>query len=138
MELDHLGVGRGFSPQILVGMCRGKGKHGRGLRNELPVERENQGLRYCQDVWRWRAGRLLTRGAISGTAKSAKKCKMVMLRNGLKKLWSPEWQYPPKNVKWCCSETDLREICENYMLRNGNSGGGGDWAAHTKYAYIWK
>ena len=39
------GGGGGYSPQILVGMCRGKVKNGPGLRNELPVERENAGLR---------------------------------------------------------------------------------------------
>ena len=41
----NLGGGGGYSPQILVGMCRGKVKIGKGLRNELPVERENVGLR---------------------------------------------------------------------------------------------
>ena len=30
---------------ILVGLCRGKVKNGQGLRDELPVERENVGLR---------------------------------------------------------------------------------------------
>ena len=35
------GGGGGYSPQILLGMCRGKVKNGPGLRNELPVEREN-------------------------------------------------------------------------------------------------
>ena len=51
---------------------------------------------------------------VSGTAKSAKKCKMVMLRNG------------------------FLVICENYMLRNGNSGlkMGVSRAAHTQYAYL--
>ena len=39
------GGGGGYSPQILVGMCRGKVKNGQGLQNELPVERENVGLR---------------------------------------------------------------------------------------------
>ena len=39
------GGGGGYSPQILVGMCRGKVKNGPGLRNELPVERKNAGLR---------------------------------------------------------------------------------------------
>ena len=39
------GGGGGYSPQILVGMCRGKVKNGPGLRNELQVERENAGLR---------------------------------------------------------------------------------------------
>ena len=37
--------GGGYSPQILVGMCRGKVKTWQGLRNELPVERKNWGLR---------------------------------------------------------------------------------------------
>ena len=39
------GGGGGYSPQILVGMCRGKVKNWQGLQNELPVERENGGLR---------------------------------------------------------------------------------------------
>ena len=39
------GGGGGYSPQILVGNCRGKVKNGPGLRNELSVERENAGLR---------------------------------------------------------------------------------------------
>ena len=38
------GGGGGTHPQIWVGMCR-KVKNGPGLRNELPVERENAGLR---------------------------------------------------------------------------------------------
>ena len=39
--------GGGYSPRIWVYryMCRGKVKNGQGLRNELPVERENVGLR---------------------------------------------------------------------------------------------
>ena len=65
-------------------------------------ELENASLRNCQDASGWRSGRLLTRGAaepavggderveikeilkmmVSGAAKSAKKCKMVMHRNG--------------------------------------------------------
>ena len=76
----------------------------------IRFERENANLRNCQDASSWRSGRPLTRGAhfafglsrpweamnglkifeikeifkmmVSGTAKSAKKCKMVMLRNG--------------------------------------------------------
>ena len=50
---------------------------------------------------------------VSGTAKSAKKCQMVMLRNGF-----------------------FGNICENDMLRNGNSGlkMGVSRAAHTQYA----
>ena len=41
----HPWGGGGYSPQILVGMCRGKVKTGQGLPNELPVERENEGFR---------------------------------------------------------------------------------------------
>ena len=64
--------------------------------------------------------------------------------NGLKlkkfwKWWSPERQNPQKKkkVKWWCSGTDFWVICENYMLRNGNSGlkMGASRAAHTQYAY---
>ena len=39
------GGGGGYSPQIFVGMCHGKVKKWQGLRNELPVEHENGGLR---------------------------------------------------------------------------------------------
>ena len=55
---------------------------------------------------------------VSGTAKSAKKCKMVMLRK----------------------DFFVVVICENNMLRNGNSGlkMGVSRAAHTQYAYVWK
>ena len=49
--------GGGYSPQILVGMCRGKVKNGQGLRNELPVERENVGLRNeLEPFWAWKCG----------------------------------------------------------------------------------
>ena len=48
--------GGGYSSQILVGMCRGKVKNGPGLRNELPVERENAGLRNELPVERENAG----------------------------------------------------------------------------------
>ena len=37
--------GGGYAPQILVGICHGKVKKWQGLRNELPGERENRGLR---------------------------------------------------------------------------------------------
>ena len=143
------GGGGGYSPQILVGMSRGKVKNGQGLRNELPVERKNAGLRNELDpfwAWKWESSELpgrvwLTRGAaercvraepavggderveikeilkmmVSGKAKSAKRCKMVMLRNGF-----------------------FLEICENDMLRYGNSGlkMGVSRAAHTRYAYM--
>ena len=134
-------------------MCRGRVKNGPGLRNELPVERENAGLRNELDpIWAWKCESLAQPGhvwlalwpaanplcvqaepavggderieikeilkmMVSGTAKSAKKCKMVMLRNRfLGNLW-----------KW-------------YMIRNGNSGlkMGVSRAAHTQYAYLWK
>ena len=39
------GGGGGYSPQILVGMCHGKVNKWQGPRNELPIERENGGLR---------------------------------------------------------------------------------------------
>ena len=39
------GGGGGYSPQILVGMYRCKVKNWQGLRNELPIEHENAGLR---------------------------------------------------------------------------------------------
>ena len=75
----------------------------------IRFERENASRRNCQEESGWRSGRLLTRGAaerfafglsrqweamnglklkkclkimVSGTAKSEKKCKIVMLRNG--------------------------------------------------------
>ena len=56
----------------------------------------------------------------------------------IKKELKMKRQNPPKNVKWWCSGTDFLEICENYMLRNGNSGlkMGVSRAAHTQYAYI--
>ena len=116
------GGGRGYSPQLLVGMCRGKVKNGQGLRNGLPVERENMGLRnelepflslkmrisgtslirferenaYLRNGCRTLCVRAepavggdervqikdILKMMFSGTAKSAKKCKMVMLRNG--------------------------------------------------------
>ena len=39
------GGGGGAHPKFGYGMCCGKVKNGQGLRNELPVERENAGLR---------------------------------------------------------------------------------------------
>ena len=132
------GGGGGYSPQILVGMCLGKVNKWQGLRNELPVERENGGLRNELEpfwAWKWGAperawavlawkwdspelpGRVwLTRGAAFGLSRPWE------AMNGLKlkkfwKWWSPERQNPPKNVKWWCSGTDFLEICENYMLR---------------------
>ena len=141
------------SPKILVGMCRGKVKNGQGLRNGLPVERENvgsgtslscfelenAGLRIeLEPFWAWkcespdRAWSVLSENAylrngrepaalpepavggderveikeilkmmVSGTAKSAQKCKMMMLRNGffcnLWKLYAPELKFRAEN-----------------------------------------
>ena len=51
------GGGGGYSPQILVGMCRGKVNNWQGLRNELPVERENGGLlNELEPFWTWNGG----------------------------------------------------------------------------------
>ena len=86
--------------KILVGMCRGKVKTWQGLRNELPVERENGDLRNelepfelenwglrneLEPFWAWKCGapeRPLTRGAaqrlkmrISGTAANPRRCR---------------------------------------------------------------
>ena len=143
------GGGGGYSPQILVGMCRGKVKKWQGLRNELPVERENGGLRNeLEPFWAWKWGaperawavlsvkmrgsgtaanprRCRTRWAaavggderveikeilkimVSGTAKSAKKFKMVMLRNGcfgnLWKWYAPERKFMAENGGLVCS-----------------------------------
>ena len=85
------------TPQILIGMCRGKVKNWQGLRNELPVERENGGLRNeLEPFWAWKwdspelPGRVwLTRGAAFGLSQ------LCEAMNGLKlnkfwKWWSPE------------------------------------------------
>ena len=98
------------------------------------IERENANLRNELDpFWAWKceSPELLSRPWEA--------------MNGLKlkkfwKWWSPERQNPPKILKWWCSGTDFLVICENDMLRNGNSGlkMGVSRAAHTQYAYIWK
>ena len=159
-------------------MCRGKVKNGPGLRNELPVERENAGLRNeLEPFWAWKCGAperawtvLSVKMRGSGTSLIRFERENANLRNcqdasalpnvrfincvraeqavgaweainGLKlkkfwKWWSPERQNPP------CKMVMLRNgfwvICENYMLRNGNSGlqMGVSRAAHTQYAYI--
>ena len=119
------GGGGGYSPQMLVGMCRGKVKTKKARAPETSLslfELENEGLRnelepfwawksYSPElpgrVWRWRSGRLLTRGAAERFAfgndslqngKLRQKCKMVMLRNGFWKWWSPERQTPPPKM----------------------------------------
>ena len=161
------GGGGGYSPQILVGMCRGKVKKMARAPERAPgrawkwgyvsgtslsrFELENRGggggLRNeLEPFWAWKCGapeRPLTRGAaerlkmqisgtvakprrcrtrwaaavggderveikeslkimVSGTANSAKKCKMVMLRNGffgnLWKWYAPERKFMAENA----------------------------------------
>ena len=132
------GGGEGvLTPNFGRYMCRGKVKNWQGLRNELPVEREmwgsgtslsrfereNAGLRNELDpFWAWKCEspeRPLTRGAAERFAFGLRRPWEPM--NGLKlkkfwKLWSPEPQNPPKNVKWWCSWTDffLWVICEKW------------------------
>ena len=85
--------GGGYSPQILVGMCHGKVKKWQGLRNELPVERENGGLRNeLEPFWAWKWGAPERAWAVlsvkmrgSGTAANPRRCRTlenVNLRNG--------------------------------------------------------
>ena len=70
------GGGGGYSPQILVGMCHGKVKKWQGLRNELPVDRENGGLRNeLEPFWAWIWGG-------SGTSLSRFERENAGLRNG--------------------------------------------------------
>ena len=108
-----------------------------GLRNEFePFWAWN-----CDPFWAWKCEspeRPLTRGAAERFAFGL--CRPWEAMKGLKlkkfwKLWSPERQNPPKNVKCMCSGTGFLVICENYMLRNGNSGlkMGVSRAAHTQY-----
>ena len=154
------GGGGGYSPQILVGMCRGKVKMGKGSgtgsRSSVKMwgsgtslsrfELENAGLRNeLEPFWAWkcesperswsvlsvkmrisgtaanplRCRTLCVRAEqavggderveikknlkimVSGTAKSAKQCKMVMLRNGffgnMWKLYAPERKFRAEN-----------------------------------------
>ena len=98
----------------------------------IRFERENDSLRNCQDASGWHG----VLGPAANPAFGLSRPWEAM--NGLKlkkfwKWWSPERQNPPKNVKWWCSGTDFLVICENYMLRNGNSGlkMGVSRAAHT-------
>ena len=44
-SMEKLPGGGGYSPHILVGMCRGKVKMGPGSGTSSRVERENAGLR---------------------------------------------------------------------------------------------
>ena len=89
------GGGRGYSPQILVGMCHGKVKKWQGLRNELPVESENGGLRNELEpfwAWKWGGGAPERAWAVlsvklrgSGTAANLRRCRTLEnanLRNG--------------------------------------------------------
>ena len=135
--------GGGYSSQILVGMCRGKVKNGQGLR----FERENAGLRNeLEPFWAWKCEspeRPLTRGAAERFAFGLSRLWEAM--NGLKirnfeNYGLRNGKISKKNVKRWCSGTDFLVICENDMLRNGNSGlkMGVSRAAHTQYACIWK
>ena len=135
------GGGGGTHPKFLSVCAAAKWKMGQGLRNELPVERENAGLRNELEpfelenaglrkeldpfwAWKWESPELpgrvwLTRGAAERSAFGLSRPWEAM--NGLKlkkfwKWWSPEQQNPPKNVKWWCSGTDFfLFICENDM-----------------------
>ena len=85
------GGGRGYSPQILVGMCRGKVKNGPGLRNELTVERENAGLRNeLEPFWAWKCGAPERAWAVLSV-------KNAGLRNVLDPFWA-----------WKCESPELR------------------------------
>ena len=132
------GGGGGYSPQILVGMCRGKVKNGPGLRNELLVKRENAGLRIELEPFFSVKNAGLRNGLdavlsvkmrVSGTARTRLAAAAERFAfglswpweamNGLKlrkcwKLWSPERQNPQQQkVKWWCSGADILVICEN-------------------------
>ena len=122
-------------------------------------ELENARLRNeLEPFWAWkcrapeRAWSVLSlKMRISGTAANPRRCRTLCVRaepavggderveikenfenGGLRRR-----QNPPKNVKWWCSGTDFLVICENDMLRNGNSGlkMGVSRAVHTQYAY---
>ena len=103
-------------------------------------ERENAGLRNCQDASGWHSGRPLTRGAAKRFAFGLSRPWEAV--NGLKLLffWKMMVSGTAKNVKWWCSGPDFLVICENDMRRNENLGlkKGVSRAAHTQYAYIWK
>ena len=88
---------------------------------------------------------------ISGTAANPRRCRTLCVRaepavggderveiKEILKMMVAGTAKSAKNVKWWCSGTDFWVICENYMLRNGNSGlkMGVSRAAHTQYAYI--
>ena len=110
------GGGGGYSPQVLVGMCRGKVKNWQGLRNELPVERENGGLRNeLEPFWAWKWGAperawsvFSVKMGLSGTARTR-------LAN-------------PRRWKWDSPELPGRvwptRGAENGTLRPGGGGGG--------------
>ena len=84
-------------------------------------------------VWCWRSGRLLTHDAterfVFGKLYSPERQNLPKFffnvdapERILKMMVSGMAKIRPKYVKWWCSGTDLGEICENYMPRNGNSG----------------
>ena len=80
--------GGGVLTPNLVGMGRGKVKNGQGLRNELPVERENVGLRNEREpFWAWKCGAperewavLSVKMRISGTAANPRRCWTLCVR----------------------------------------------------------
>ena len=109
-----------------------------GLRNELPVECENEGLRNeFEPFWAWKWGAperaravLSVKILLSGTARTRmalalwpaanpRRCRTLRVR---KMIVSGTAKFAKKNVKWWCSGMDFGEICESYMLRNGNLG----------------
>ena len=88
-------------------------------------ELENAGLRNELDpFWAWKceSPELPGRVWLALWPANPRRCWMLYRLKKFWKWWSPEWQNPPKNVEWWCSGTDFFVICENDMLRNGNSG----------------
>ena len=91
------GGGGGYSPQILVGMCRVKMRVSRTSLSRF--ELENATLRNCQDaVWRWRSGRLLR--PLSHCTNLNKKCAehgiLILLRdflNNFLALLGTSWRF---------------------------------------------
>ena len=157
----HVSLREGYSPQILVGMCRRKVKngpelHGRAWKCGAPdrawaalsvkmrvsgpslsrVERENAGLRTeLEPCWAWKCGSPELPGCIwLALWPAVGGYERVEIKDILKMMVSGT----AKNVKWWCSGPDFLVICENDMLRNRNLGlkMGVSCAAHTQYAYM--
>ena len=87
LKIHTRGGGGGYSPQILVGMCHGKGENG-GLRIELAeLEHENTGLRNgLEDTSGWHSGRPLT-------PEHRGKVKNAGFRTELRELGWVSWTY---------------------------------------------